>query len=469
MLPNADYEESLAWVRRQMDFQRGDAQAQAFAKSNDKGLNELKAEHQQQMNEMRAQNDELAYYLYGTSPEMDAHLDAMRKGKGGKGGKRGKGVGSKFGKGGAQTQQQLQQQQGQQRTPGKGGGKRIKGACWNCGETGHMASDCPKARKGVNELTADEAAARDAAAAAPGGGGDAAAATEAAAAEAWFGSGQAWDLLVGSVSVQPSPPALGDWRPTLRGPTSRNPRSQQQRPQQQLQQELFNGKLPGERWPLPCAAAVNPTRCCPTSSSTSSSSLGSSRSAGPRRRRDWKLLQGVWSETPSKSTSTSPSCSSSSSSALFGLTAPPAVPEGMRVLRVDGTLDSGAEAVVAPRDVIPGPLLASEMSQNGKQYRAANGSRIRNFGQTEAEFRTEEGHMCKLLFQIADVERVLIGVTPLTASGHEVRLGKEGGEILHVATGKTINLKRRGGVFHLPMYFLVPDNDMDQDFPRQGA
>ena len=142
----------------------------------------------------------------------------------------------------------------------------------------------------------------------------------------------------------------------------------------------------------------------------------------------------------------------------------------MKVVKVDATIDSGAEAVVAPKGVIPGALVDSEMSRYGKHYRAANGSKIKNFGQTEAEFKTEEGHICKLLFQVADVERVLVGVTPLTQSGHEVTLGKDKGEILHVSSGRRISLPRRGGVYHLPMYFLVSDGAAPASgFAGQGA
>ena len=73
------------------------------------------------------------------------------------------------------------------------------------------------------------------------------------------------------------------------------------------------------------------------------------------------------------------------------LSAPTVVPPGMKVVKIDATVDSGAEAVVAPPEVIPGEVQESAMSREGRQYQAANGSKIANFGQTEAEFRTEEG------------------------------------------------------------------------------
>ena len=106
-------------------------------------------------------------------------------------------------------------------------------------------------------------------------------------------------------------------------------------------------------------------------------------------------------------------------SAILGLAGPSAaIPAGYKIIQVEATIDSGAEAVVAPPGAIPGLVAPSPMSINGRQYRAANGSKIKNHGQTAAEFRTSKGHACGLLFQIADVERVLIGVAPLAEAGH---------------------------------------------------
>ena len=213
---------------------------------------------------------------------------------------------------------------------------------------------------------------------------------------------------------------------------------------QQQQQQQQQTSVDEAQWPLPCAVA-------PIQSPITSAALP----ASPRKKRTWtKLVQGVWEEKPVLAPT----------SALFGLARPPKeIPAGMRIVKVDATVDSGAEAIVAPPNVIPGKLLPSEMSQSNREYRAANGSRIRNHGQTSAEFKTQEGHMCELLFQIADVERVLLGVTPLTSCGHEVRLRKEDGEIYHPASGRSLALSRDGGVYHLAMYFLVRDSGGNSD------
>ena len=80
---------------------------------------------------------------------------------------------------------------------------------------------------------------------------------------------------------------------------------------------------------------------------------------------------------------------------------------------------------------------------------------IANYGEVDATFKTKESHDCSMVFQIAGVERVLVGCTPLAEAGNEVTLRKADGDIRHVATGKSIGLERAGGVCALAMHFLV--------------
>ena len=106
------------------------------------------------------------------------------------------------------------------------------------------------------------------------------------------------------------------------------------------------------------------------------------------------------------------------------------------------------------------------MSSQGWHYRAANGSRIRNYGQTTGKFLSREGHACEMVFQIADVQKVLVGVTPLAQMGNEVTLRANDGEIRHIASGRTISLTRKGGVYTMNMYFLVDATDQSQPSSR---
>eukprot|EP00974_Lingulodinium_polyedra_P025971 2507568-Lingulodinium_polyedra.AAC.1 len=66
-------------------------------------------------------------------------------------------------------------------------------------------------------------------------------------------------------------------------------------------------------------------------------------------------------------------------------------------------------------------------------------------------FADAEGRACGMAFQIAKVERPLISVARLTATGHKVSFEKSGGRILHEASGRVLPLKREGGVYILEM------------------
>jgi hypothetical protein len=128
---------------------------------------------------------------------------------------------------------------------------------------------------------------------------------------------------------------------------------------------------------------------------------------------------------------------------------------------IEVVVDSGAVESVAPPSLFPGRVLPSAMSKSGRTYRAANGSQIRNLGQVRVPFVSEKGHRCNLPFQIAEVEHALLSVGHLTATGNRVELHAKGGLITNIASGRTMALVRRGGVYVLRMRV--------SGFPRQGA
>jgi hypothetical protein len=134
---------------------------------------------------------------------------------------------------------------------------------------------------------------------------------------------------------------------------------------------------------------------------------------------------------------------------------------------VEAVVDSGAVHSVTPPGVFPGSVVPSPWSRQGRGYRAANGSGIKNLGQTEVPFGTTEGHRCRMPFQVADVEQPLLSVAHLTSAGNKVELGHADGRIVNLTTGRSIALERRGGVYILKMY--IADAAAPMPFQRQGA
>jgi hypothetical protein len=59
---------------------------------------------------------------------------------------------------------------------------------------------------------------------------------------------------------------------------------------------------------------------------------------------------------------------------------------------VEAVVDSGAVHSVTPPGVFPGRVSSSPWSRQGRGYRAANGTGIKNLGQMEVPFGTAEGH-----------------------------------------------------------------------------
>ena len=132
---------------------------------------------------------------------------------------------------------------------------------------------------------------------------------------------------------------------------------------------------------------------------------------------------------------------------------------------VKAVVDSGAEDTVTPPDLFAGEVVPSPMSTEGRRYRAANGTRIPNLGQMMVLFEDAAGRACGMPFQVAPVERPLVSVSRLAQTGHKVIFEEDAGSILHVATGRTMPLKREGGVYILELQ--VPRR-RPVSFRRQG-
>ena len=74
------------------------------------------------------------------------------------------------------------------------------------------------------------------------------------------------------------------------------------------------------------------------------------------------------------------------------------------------------------------------MSKVGGTHKAADGTRMLNLGQQNVRFRIHEGHVCGMVFQIADVEGSLIAASQLAAAGNRA-FKAQGGDIENIKTG----------------------------------
>ncbi len=82
-------------------------------------------------------------------------------------------------------------------------------------------------------------------------------------------------------------------------------------------------------------------------------------------------------------------------------------------------------------------------------------------------FATAEGDRCAIPFQVAEVEQPLLSVAHLTSAGNRVELNHADGRIVNIATGRSMHLERRGGVYILRMF--IADGAAQLPFQRQGA
>lgn len=131
----------------------------------------------------------------------------------------------------------------------------------------------------------------------------------------------------------------------------------------------------------------------------------------------------------------------------------------------EAAVDSGAADSVAPVGVFSQfKLRPSKLSMQGKGYISATRHKVPNLGERGVEFTTEEGRQKKIMFQEADIGKILVSVDKLAACGNSVHLTRNNPHIRNEKTGEITKLKRKRGQFILEMWVKNPE----PDFHRQG-
>ena len=136
--------------------------------------------------------------------------------------------------------------------------------------------------------------------------------------------------------------------------------------------------------------------------------------------------------------------------------------------RAQATLESGAAASVAPKQAFPDyPVRATESSERGMAYAAANGGLVPDEGRVDPVFATDEGLMLTVSYSVADVHKVLTSAASVCNRGFGIWLDEEGCEsyILDKSTGDKIAVWQEDGVYVYNMNVLP---SASADFSRQA-
>ena len=146
-------------------------------------------------------------------------------------------------------------------------------------------------------------------------------------------------------------------------------------------------------------------------------------------------------------------------------------------LRRGVTLDSGAAANVMPRRMLRKKMRvrASPGSKRGVHYLAANNARIKNEGEVDFQFQSDNHDFHSWVFQVAEVNKALCAVSYMVDHDYRVvfdrdkTTGVDTSFMLHKPSGKTIKLRREKNVWVIDVTVTEDDSaDRGEDFARRG-
>ena len=138
---------------------------------------------------------------------------------------------------------------------------------------------------------------------------------------------------------------------------------------------------------------------------------------------------------------------------------------GGHSLHIQTTIDSGAcENVMNSKTVPFVETRESAGSKRGQTYSSANGSVMKNEGEKEIAFSTNDGATGKTVWQIADVTKPLRSVALICDQGHSVHFFAGGGYIENGNTKQRMRFKRQGNQYIHDEYI-----SKGSGFPRQST
>ena len=117
------------------------------------------------------------------------------------------------------------------------------------------------------------------------------------------------------------------------------------------------------------------------------------------------------------------------------------------------TIDSGAVDTVGPKTSGGRfPIEPTEDSKAGRNYRAANGKPIKNYGMRRLQGKTKDGKDLRMKMVVADVTKVLASVARMCECGNKVVFDEEGSYVINKKTGQKTLIEKRNGAYIIDIW-----------------
>ena len=122
------------------------------------------------------------------------------------------------------------------------------------------------------------------------------------------------------------------------------------------------------------------------------------------------------------------------------------------------TVDSGAvDTVTPPSTAKYFPILETDSSRRGLDYRAANGTRIKNHGARSVKGISSEFKPMNLIMNVADVKKTLASAFQIVAAGNKVVLDIDYSYIVDKTTGEKTTINIENGEFNFDLWVPAPN------------
>ena len=118
-------------------------------------------------------------------------------------------------------------------------------------------------------------------------------------------------------------------------------------------------------------------------------------------------------------------------------------------VKVRVTMHTGAAGHVMLESMFPNVRLERKMSP--KKFVAANGEQIKDLGEKNFPFRTNEGIQRCITFRSANVVKLLISMQKVVRAGNVVVLDEKNPHIRNTRDGTVIKLDANNGVYTMDM------------------